>query len=373
MAAPDNTITTEEIVKGLNIDMTQRFGEGTTRLKELLGLFDVETLAAGTALMQLKITGKLNPAPVAEGEETPLTKYTTEEIPVGKLTIHPYRKLTTAQAVLQAGFIKAVSKTDTRMINQVRSQRFADIVTYLANGTTKVYGKSLQALLARADAALDDKLEEYGEETEGKVFFVNRLDIASYLEDKDVTTQTLYGMTYLKDFLGIEHMFVTNRVPAGKVYATVVENIHIYGVDFAELMKAGLNYEVTDDGLIGVAHEPAMNRVSCQTHVLTGMLLFAEIVDFIAVGTIGEAPADEGDDENNGGDENDGTDETKGNDENVTPQAGDIEVPSEDEMPTMANTEKQINEYAAARDIDLSGCSNKTQKLERIAAAASSN
>lgn len=373
MATPDNAITTEEVVKGLNIDMVQRFGEGTNRLKELLGLFDVEIMAAGTALMQLKITGSLNNATVAEGEETPLTKYETDDIPVGKLTIHPYRKLTTAQAVLQAGFIKAVSKTDTRMINQVRSERFSDIVTYLANGQTKVYAKTLQALLARADAALDDKLEEYGEESEGKVFFVNRFDIAGYLEDKDVTTQTLYGMTYLENFLGIEHIFVTNKVPKGKVYATTVENIHIYGVDFAELQKAGLAYEVTDDGLIGVAHEPAMARVSCQTHVLTGMLLFAEIVDFIAVGTIGEAPADEEDDENKGGDENDGGNENEGGEEAISLQSGGIEVPPEDVMPTMANTEKQINEYAAAHDIDLSGCSNKTQKLERIAAAAFSN
>lgn len=353
MAAMDNTITSAEMVKGLNIDVISRFNGENSRLMELLGIFDVETVAAGTQLNQLKITGSLNTATVAEGEETPLSQYTAEAVSVGALTIKPYRKLTTAQAILQSGYVKAINKTDARMLNQVRKSCMEKFFTYLENGTTTTTGKNLQTALANADAALNDKLEQYGEAAEAIVHFVNRFDIADYLAEKDVTLQTAYGMSYLESFLGIEKIFVTSLVPAGKVYATNAENIHVYGVDFAALAAAGLAYEVADGGLIGVAHEQNFARNSCETYITTGAVYFAEVTDFIVKATINSGTAA------------------------ASAQSADFAVADVDPAdtnvgetaPTMANTVEEISAYADANGIDLAGCSNKTQMLEAIAAA----
>ena len=120
---------------------------------------------------------------------------------------------------------------------------------------------------------------------------MTRFDIADYLENAPITTQTLYGMDYIQDFLGVKDIFVTSKVPKGKVWATPVDNIHIYGADFGELAKAGIDYEISASGLIGVHHQPAYNRTACETYVLTAMTLFPEVLDYIVEGTIAATKA----------------------------------------------------------------------------------
>ena len=111
---------------------------------------------------------------------------------------------------------------------------------------------SLQAVLAQADAALGDALEANGDSAERVVHFVNRFDIADYLAKADVTMQTMFGMSYLQTFLGVNDIFVTSKVPAGTVYVTPTDNIRIYGVDFGSLSQAGLGYTVQDLSLIHI-------------------------------------------------------------------------------------------------------------------------
>ena len=52
------------------------------------------------------------------------------------------------------------------------------------------------------------------------------------------------------------------------------------------LGQAGLSYNVQAGSLIGVAHEAAYDRVSAETHVVTGATLFPEVVDYIVKGTV---------------------------------------------------------------------------------------
>lgn len=370
MPALENTITTQEMIDGLNIEMVSTFDQENDRLSELLGIFDVEVMAANTTLNQVKVTGKLNSAEVPEGDEVPLSEFKTTPVPVGSLTVHPYRKVTTAQAILKSGMVNACTKTDDKMVKLVRQERLGDFFGYLANGTGTADGKNLQSALAHADAVLRSELESHGDSTERIIHFVNTFDIADYLADANVTVQTVYGMQYIQSFLGVTDIFVTNRVAAGTLYATPVENIHIYAADFAELAKAGMEYEVSESGLIGVAHQEIKARTGVETYILTGMLLFAEILDYIVKATFGadalsDAPtalnevAEERDDAGSPspqGDEGDAT----GFD------------PAGDAMPTMDNKVDEINAFADAHGISLSGCSNKTQMLEAIAAAMAS-
>ena len=286
MAALTNTITAADIAKSQDIEMLTNFNDELNRLTEILGLFDPEIVAAGTAMFQYTVTGSLNTTPVTEGDEVPLSKYTVTPTQLDPITIKPYRKLTTAQAILKGGYENAIAKTDKKMIGQVRSGILTDFFTFLGNGTGTATGAGLQATLAQVTAKIQDETEKNDDFSGSIVYFVNPYDIADYLANAQVTTQTVFGMTYIQSFLGVENIMVTNKVTAKTVYATPVENIHIYGIDFSTLGDAGLAYTTQDGSLIGVHHEGAYNRTSSETYVLSGALFLPEYKNYIVKGTI---------------------------------------------------------------------------------------
>lgn len=292
MPTPENMITTEQVVTGLNREMIRNFDQEADRLMEILGITTVETMRAGETMFQYKVTGELNTEPREEGEDVPLSKYKVEKLPIGTFTPDAYRKATTAEAILKSGFAVAVGKTDDKMVKQIRAERAGDFFKFLKNAKTFALGEKLQAAFAYVDSALQNVLEDNGDSADKIVHFVNRNDIADYLANAQVTTQMVYGMEYIQNFLGVRDIFVTNKIPAGTVYATPADNIHLYGTDFAELAKAGLTYETSANGLLGVAHDPTHKNVSCETHALSGMMLLAEYQDYIVMGRIGKAVAD---------------------------------------------------------------------------------
>lgn len=292
MAALTNQIAAAaDVATALDIEMAANFNGEVDKLAEAIGLFGVETMAAGTALYQYTVEGSLSASSVAEGDEVPLSKYTLKKTPIGELAVKPYRKLTTAQAILKGGFVGAVSKTDAKMVKDIRASVLTEFFTFLANGAGSAKGIGLKAALAKADAAVGNALEANADSTERIIHFVNRDDIADYLAAAEVTTQTVFGMEYLKGFLGITDIFVTSKVHAGTLYATPVENIHLYGVDFASLGQAGLEYTVADGGMIGVHHTANYGRTSAETYALVGTAMVPEAKNYIVKGTVEKAPA----------------------------------------------------------------------------------
>lgn len=291
MPALDNTTLAENIAVSRDIEMIRNFQGDVDRLAEILGIFGPEVVAAGTTMYTYKVTGTLNADTVAEGDEVPLSEYNVTKNPVASITVKPYRKLTTAQAILKGGYENAVAKTDRKMLAQVRGNIISDFFTFLGTGTGSATGAGLQAAFAQGDAELRDTMETNGDEADAFIHFVNPFDLADYLAGAEVTTQTVFGMQYIQDFMGVQNIFVTNKVAKGTMYVTPAENIHIYGVDFAALGDAGLTYTTQDGALIGVHHTPAYNRTSAETYVLTGALMLAEILDYIVKVTITAAAA----------------------------------------------------------------------------------
>lgn len=286
MAVLDNTVLAANIAVAQDIEMIQNFKGDLDRLTEILGIFGPEVVAAGTTMYQYSVTGTLNATSVAEGDEVPLSEYEVDKTPVASITVKPYRKLTTAQAILKGGYENAIAKTDRKMLSQVRNGIVSDFFTFLGTGTGTATGAGLQAAFAQGDAELRDTMETNGDAADALVHFVNPFDIADHLAGAEVTVQNVFGMQYLQSFMGVENIFITNKVAKGTMYVTPVENIHLYGVDFGALGDAGLTYTVQDGSLIGVHHVPAYNRTSAETYVLTGALMLAEIKDYIVKVTI---------------------------------------------------------------------------------------
>lgn len=341
MPAPENLITSNDIDHSLDVQMALNFDQEYDRLAEILGIFSPEVVAAGTAKYVYEVTGNLNSEQVGEGEEVKLSKYTVKKVPIGEHNIRKYRKGTSAEAILKSGYENSVLRTDRKMIQNARAEVIGDFFAFMAKGTGKAEGDDLQGALAFGDAALSNALEENGDEGSEFVHFVNRNDVAGYLAKKDVTTQTVFGMDYLQDFLGVKHMFITSKVPAGQVYVTMAENIHVYGVDFAALSEAGLSYETQGNALIGVHHTGAYSHASAETHMIVGCDLLAEVLDYIVIASFGASGA--------------------------SVAALNDDVPVGDELSAM--TVAQLKEYAEANGIDLGDATLKADILAAIRAA----
>lgn len=313
MAVPANITKAAAVNASLDQEFIKNFKGDSDRLAEILGIFGVERIAAGTALKMLKVTGTLNNSKTdatttlpgtgtfsngsssgtayVEGDEVALSTFGTEWETVGEVVAKPYRKMTTAAAIQKAGYANAVLKTDAKMLSLIRADIIKEFFTFLDKGTGTATGNGLQAAAANVDAKLGDTLEKNGDASTRIIHFINRGDAAAYLGAAPITTQNVFGLTYLENFLGMTNVILTSQVAKGKMYATPAENIHIFGIDFAELAQGGLTYTQSANGLIGVAHAPAYDHVSTETNVLTGMLLFPEVKDYIVKGTIEAAAA----------------------------------------------------------------------------------
>lgn len=290
MAVLDNMVTSDDVTKALDLDLIERFTKEFSKLSEVLAIAPPQVVSAGQELARVTVSGSLtDPSQTAgEGDEVALSDYKSTRVSLGALEVTPYRKETTAQAILQSGYENAILKTDRRMIADVRNSILTDFFTQLTTGAKTVTGSGLQACLANMGAQLAVTMEEHGDTAENLVFFVNPLDLAEYLGNAQVTTQTVFGMTYIQNFLGVGNILQTAKVEQGKAYATPVENINVFAADFATLGTAGLDYTTQDGGLIGVKHEGDFARFSAVTNIAAGIKVVPEVVDYVVEATLGE-------------------------------------------------------------------------------------
>jgi hypothetical protein len=115
---------------------------------EALGVTRKIAVQEGAALKMLKVTGTLQDGAVAEGDLIPLSKYQTTEVPVGEAKLNKWRKGTTAEAILKAGYDQAVGATTDQMVKDAQRTIRTDLFTFMGKGTGTASGSGLQAALA---------------------------------------------------------------------------------------------------------------------------------------------------------------------------------------------------------------------------------
>jgi hypothetical protein len=102
--------------------------------------------------------------------------------------------------------------------------------------------------------------------------------------------QTLFGMNYIKNFLGLGDVFLNSNVPAGKYYATAKENIVLYYVNVGSGdIKAAFGLTTDETGYIGINEYADKDTARVIDLVLSGVTFFPERIDGIVVGTIAGA------------------------------------------------------------------------------------
>lgn len=283
--AEENLIKSEDLVRIREVEFTFMFSESIKKLVEALGVTRKIPKQAGTVLKAYKATGTLQDGSVPEGDLIPLSQYKTEAINFVEIELKKWRKATSAEAITEKGYDQAVTMTTDRMIKDVQKGIRKTFFDFLSTGTGIANGATFQATLAQAWGQLQVLFED--DEIEA-VYFMNPLDVADYLASANITLQTAFGMTYVEDFLGLGTVIFNSSVPKGTIYATAKDNLVLYyiPVNGADLNEA---FSFTSDelGLIGIHEQPDYDNMTAKDTVICAIVLFAERIDGVVVGTIG--------------------------------------------------------------------------------------
>ena len=284
--ADNKQIKKNDLARVREIDFVNLFVGGIKKFMEILGTTRMIPKTAGTVLKAYKAVGTLEDGNVPEGETIPLSKYKTEPVDFGEITLKKWRKETTAEAIIEKGYDQAVDMTTTKMLKDVVATIRNAFFTFLATGTATAVGATFQVALAQAWGQLQVKFENDAIES---VYFMNPLDVADYLASASITLQTVFGMTYVENFLGLGTVFFTSAVPKGKIFATAKDNVVCYfiPVNGADLGEA-FDFTSDDTGLIGIHEEADYSNMTAADTVVNGVLFFPERLDGIVVASIGE-------------------------------------------------------------------------------------
>lgn len=287
MAAETNTIMQADLARVRVADFNLQFTGNLRKLTEALGVTRKIAVQEGATLKMLKVTGTLESGNVAEGDLIPLSKYETEEVAVGEVKLNKWRKGTTAEAILKGGYDQAVGATTDKMVKDIQKTIRGDLFKFMATGTGTATGATLQAALANGWGKLAVLFEDDAVET---VYFLNPMDVSDYLGTAQVEMQTLFGMNYIKNFLGMGDVFLNSNVPEGKYYATAKENIVLYYVNVgAGDIKSAFGLTTDETGYIGINEYPDKDTARVIDLVMSGVTFFPERKDGIVVGTIAGA------------------------------------------------------------------------------------
>lgn len=284
MAAEKNTIMASDLAQVRSVDFNYQFTGGLKKFMEAMGVTRKIAVQEGTSLKALKVTGTLEDGNVAEGDLIPLSKYETEEVTLAEAKLRKWRKATTAEAIVKSGYDDAVGETTDKALKDIQKLIRGDLFTSMGKGTGTATGTTLQKALANAWGVLQVLFEDDAVET---VYFLNPQDVADYLGDAQITTQTLFGMKYIEDFLGLGSVLMNSNVPKGTFYATAKGNIIAYFINMTngDVAKA-FKLTVDETGYIGIREYLDEDTARVMDLIMTGVSFFPERIDGIVKGTI---------------------------------------------------------------------------------------
>ena len=307
-SAETNLITTEQMKKVREVDFVSQFTHNSlNKLLEALNVTRKIPMMEGTTMYVYSVTGTLEDGAVPEGEVIPLSQFEAIKTPVGEITIHKWRKAVSAEAIKKSGYDAAVRDTDTALLRKVQGGIRTDFFTFLngeISGSITASGENLQSALANAWGKLQVQFED---DTAEAVYFVNPEDVASYLANAQITTQTAFGMNYVEDFLGLGTVVMTSRVTKGTFKATAKENLIMYYLTMNGDVARAFELEADELGYIGIkSGYQNEERAQIESLVMSGIQFLVEYAEGVISGTIGADAGGDAGDEGDGGDDAEG-------------------------------------------------------------------
>ena len=287
------TMTTDFTVEARRADFVTSFAQNWNALREIMGVTRPIKKQPGTVLKSYKASLVLEDGNVPEGAEIPLSKAKVEEVAHADLTIRKYGKAITIEDVDKYGPEVAIEMTDEAFRNELLGEIMGEFYEFALTGTLNPEGATdFRMGVALAIGAVKDKFKKMRKDASRVVVWVNTLDAYTYLGAADLTTQTAFGMEYVKGFMGAETLILSSEIPAGKIMATPVNNIVDYYADPSNsaFARMGLRYTVDSDApMMGFAIEGDYSTATGKNWAIMGHKLWAEYLDAIAVVTVSAA------------------------------------------------------------------------------------
>lgn len=293
MSAPRTALPNAyENITAREIDFVSRFTGNWDALRDILGIMRPIRKAPGTQLVSYSASVTLESGDVPAGAVIPYSKVTMEKAAYDDLKIEKYAKAVPIEDVDKYGAEIAVQKSDDAFLNELQSNVLTRFFAFLNTGSLTSNADNWQMALAMAKGNVLDKFNKMRKTVTNVVGFANVLDFYEYLGGAQITVQTQFGLSYIKDFMGYSTLFLLSDpdVARGKVIALPVENIDLYYVDpgDSEFVRLGLNYTVQGEtNLIGFHAQGNYSTAVGESYALMGMTLWAEYLDGIAVVTVG--------------------------------------------------------------------------------------
>ena len=286
--AETNLVKATHMAKVREVDFVNRFTHTSlAKLIEVLGVTRKIPMMEGTTMYVYATSGTLQSGAVPEGEVIPLSQYATTKTPIGEITLNKYRKAVSAEAIKKSGYDAAVNETDTALLRDVQRTIRTSFFTLLngtITGSTTATGVGLQAALANAWGQLQVKFED---DTADAVYFVNPTDAAAYLGGANISVQTVFGMNYIENFLGLGTVILTSQVTAGTFVATAKENIVMYYLTMNGDIANAFSMTADELGYIGIkSGYQNEERAQIESLVMDGIQFFVEYAAGVVKGTI---------------------------------------------------------------------------------------
>ena len=291
MAAEEKLTIMSDLGEIKTIDFVNKFSTNISELLTLLGVTRKEPLSADMKIKTYKWTTDINQTSVGEGETIPLSKVTRAVDQEYQVAWIKKRRAVSAEAIARHGVSLAIDQADQRVMREIQNKIKTDFFEFLKTAPTKVNGKGLQGALAQAWGKLQTFSEFDGSPI---VSFVSSLDAANYLGDKAVgaDASNVFGMTLLKNFLGMQNVIVLPNVPKGKVYSTAVENLVLAYLDVNGSDLGGMFADYTDEtGLIASSRDRSLNNLTYESVFFGALKLFAEVPKGVIEATIQDPAA----------------------------------------------------------------------------------
>lgn len=278
-------------VTAREIDFVTRFGQNWDALRDLLGIMRPIKKAPGSTLISYTASVTLEDGDVDPGEVIPYSKATIVQAAKSDVDILKYAKAVPIEDVSKYGAAIAVQKSDEAFLNQLQSNVLTDFYTFLNTGGTTATASTWQMALAMAKANVIDVFNKARKTVTDVVGFANVLDFYGYLGAAQISVQTMFGLNYVKNFMGYSTLFLLSDpdIEEGTVIACPVENIDLYYIDpgDAEFKELGLDYTVQGEtNLIGFHANGNYSTAVGESYALMGMKLWAEYLNGIAVVTV---------------------------------------------------------------------------------------
>lgn len=287
------TMTTDFTVEARRNDFVTSFAQNWNALREIMGVARPIKKQPGTVLKSYKATLTLEDGNVAEGAEIPLSKAKVTEVAHADLTIKKYGKGITIEDVDKYGPEVAIELTDEAFQNELLGEIMGEFYEFAQTGTLNPEGATdFQMGVALAVGAVKDKFKKMHKDGSRVVVWVNTMDAYRYLGAANLSTQTAFGIEYVKGFMGAETLILSSEIEEGKIVATPVNNIVDYYADPSNsgFARMGLRYTVdTEAPMLGFAVEGDYSTATGINWAIMGHKLWAEYLDAIAVVTVAAA------------------------------------------------------------------------------------